>query len=255
MHRFLFPVIILLCFGCNDLKKSEEEFPVKSSTDWITYEGRIPVNENDYLYLELSMRPGNAGEGTYRLEELLRTQAGSEKVGSFRGSYSSFATPRGDIEIHFQGSSYPTGIRRTSTSADGKRIREEEYRVRDLVLRKDGDHRMIALDNANEPISVDLDDNLSKRTSTIFTVEGTFAHVGDSAVFYEVNTERVWPVSKQGEYALAIRQYYELANLKNEGVYLKGTGFSIDQLNLKGERKESLVLKKIISMSKTQSTE
>jgi hypothetical protein len=254
MHRFYFSVIIV-CVGCNDLKKSDEEFPVKSTTDWITYEGRIPINENDYLYLELSMLPGNPGEGLYRLQESLRTPAGTDNVGSFKGSYTSFAKPGGQIEIHFQNSSYPTGIRRTSKSADGKRIREEEYRVRDLVLLKEGDHKMIALDNANEPISLDEDDNLCKRTSTIFTVEGTFAHVGDSAAFYEVNTERVWPVSKQGEYALAIRQYYELADLKNEGVYLKGTGFSIERLSSNGGKKETLVLKKIISMSKTQTTE
>lgn len=254
MPRLLFLLVSISFLGCSDLKKSDEEFPVKSTTDWIAYEGRIPVNDKDYLYLELAMLPGNPGEGSYKLRESLKTDAGIEKVGEFRGSYTTFATT-GEIEIHFQNSSYPSGIKRTYKSADGKRIREEEYRVRDLVLRKDGDYKMIALDNANEPISMEDDDNLSKRTSTVFTVEGTFAHVGDSSVFYEVNTNQVWPVSKQGEYDLAIRQYHQLANLKNEGVYLKGTGFSIHQLTANGKNKESLVFKKIISMSSSQSTE
>jgi hypothetical protein len=249
MTRFLSLLLAVSVLGCSDTKKSDEEFPIKSTADWITYEGRVPVNDKDYLSLELSMLPGNPGEGIYKLEESMKTESGNEKIGSFKGTYATFLKPDGSIEVHIQNSSYPSGIKRTYTSPDGKRIREEHYRVHDLVLRKDGDYKMIALDNSNEPISLEPDDNLSKRTSTVFTVEGTFAHVGDSSVFYEINTERAWPVSKQGEYDLAIRQYYELANLKNEGVYLKGTGFSIHQLTAKGKNKESLVLKKIISMS------
>lgn len=255
MSRFLFLLVSIFLLSCGDSKKSDEEFPVKSVADWITYEGRIPVNDKDYLHLELTMLPGSPGEGSYRLQESLKTDAGIETVGGFNGTYTTFATSAGELEIHFQNSSYPSGIKRTYRSPDGKRIREEEYRVRDLVLRKDGDYKMIALDNANDPISLSDDDNLSKRTSTVFTVEGTFAHVGDSSVFYEVNTNQVWPVSKQGEYDLAIRQYHQLANSKNEGVYLKGTGFSIHQLTSKGKNKESLVFKKIISMSSSQATE
>jgi hypothetical protein len=248
MFRYFF---VMFCFltACNNLTRSEEEFPVKSTSDWITYEGRIPVNEKDNLYLEVGMLPGSPGEGYYKLEEFLETAGGTEKTGSFKGNYTTFSTSVGEIEIHFQNSSYPTGVKRRYTSPDGKRIREEDYRVRDLVLQKDGDYKLIALDNSNEPISLEDNHNLSKRTSNVFTVEGKFAHVGDSSVFYEINTNQTWSVSRQGSYELATRQYHQLANSKNEGIYLKGTGFSIRQIDSRGRGKESLVFKKIITMT------
>jgi hypothetical protein len=247
LRYFLFMICVLS--ACNEARRSDEEFPVKSSSDWITYEGRIPVNEKDNLYLEVTMLAGSPGEGYYKLEEFLETPGGTEKTGSFKGNYITFAAPSGEIEVHFQNSSYPTGIKRRYTSPDGKRIREEDYRVRDLVLKKDGDYKLVALDNSNEPISLDENHNLSKRTSNLFTVEGKFAHVGDSSVFYELNTNQTWPVSRQGAYELATRQYHQLANEKNEGIYLKGTGFSIRQIDAKGRAKESLVFKKIITMT------
>ncbi len=248
MFRFFFASLIALT-ACSDLKRSEEEFVTKHDSEWITYEGRIPVNDADNLYLEVSMLPGSPGEGQYKLQEYLETTSGLERVGAFKGTYTTFSKPSGDIEIHFQNSSYPTGIKRTYRSPDGKRIREEDYRVRDLVLRKDGDFRLIALNNSGEPISLESDHNLSRRTSIIFTIEGQFAHVGDSSVFYEMNTDHSWPVSRQGLYALATRQYHQLANAKNEGIYLKGTAFSIRQVDRRGRAKEALVFKKIITMT------
>jgi hypothetical protein len=250
---FLFTVAGIT--GCSDLKKHEENFPTKDATEWITYEGRVKINDSDFLIMELAMASGNPGEGSYTLREWLKTDAGTQSVGSFKGSYTTFSTPSGTIDIHFHNSAYPSGIKHTYKSLDGKRIREEEYRSRDLVLRKDGDHRLIALDNANEPISLESDENLSKRTSIVFTVEGTFAHLGDSSVFYETNTGHVWSVAKQGEYYLATTQYHQLTGAKNDGVYLKGTGFSIHHTTAAGKEKEMLVFKKIIGMSAAQQSE
>ena len=170
-------------------------------------------------------------------------------MGAFTGNYATFSTAEGGIEIHLQKSSYPTGVKRSYASPDGKRIREENYRIRDLVLKKDGDYKLLVLDNSNDPISLDENFNLSKRTSNIFTVEGKFAYVGDSSVFYETNTNQRWSVSRQGAYYLATRQYHQLANSKFEGIYLKGTGFSIRQMDSRGRAKESLVFKKIITMT------
>lgn len=248
MYRYSLFLLVIFT-ACNDLKRSEEEFPVKTTTDWITYEGRVPVTDKDNLYMEITMLPGNAGEGHYRFDEFFETPTDVNKIGSFTGIYSSFSTPSGEIEIHFQNSSYPQGIRYRYPSLDGKHIREQEYRVRDLVLRNDGGHKLIALDNANQPISLDERHNLSKRTSTVFTIEGKFAHVGDSSVFYEMNTKQVWPLSRQGAYELATRQYYQLADMKNEGIYLKGTGFSVREVDQRGHRKEALVIKSIIAMT------
>lgn len=248
MPRCFF-LIALTLIACDDSKKSDEEFPVKSTSEWIAYEGRIPVDEKNFLYLEVAMMPGNPGEGYYRLEEVLETPGGAQKMGTFKGTYSSFSRPDGEIEIHFQNSAYPSGVKRRYTSPDGKRIREEDYRVRDLVLQKDGDYKLIALDNSGDAIALDENFNLSKRTSHVFTVEGKFAHVGDSSVFFEMNTNQTWSVSRQGSYELATRQYHQLATSKNEGIYLKGTGFSIRQVDARGRSKESLVFKKIITMT------
>lgn len=255
MRKFLLLLAGMVVVGCGDLKRGDEEFPIKSAGEWITYEGRVPLNDNDYLHMEVSMLPGNPGEGIYTLQETLKTETGSDNVGSFKGTYSTFSNSSGDIEVHFQNSVHSSSMKRTWRSDDGKRIREEQYRVGDLILRKDGEHKLIALDNSHQPISLDPDDNLSKRTSFVFTVEGTFAHVGDSSVFYEVNTNQVWPVAKQGEYYLATRQYHELANLKNQGVYLKGTAFSIHGLSSKGRPRDVLVFKKIIAMNAPQTSE
>lgn len=248
MTRFL-SMIVLVVSGCIELKKSEEEFPIQNNTDWITYEGRVPINDKNNLYLEVSMLPGNPGEGYYQLEEFLETPFGTEKMGVFKGTYTTFSKPNGEMQVHFQNSAYPTGIRRSYPRPDGKLIREENYRVLDLVLKKDGDFKLIALDNSQDPITVEDNFNLSKRTSDVFTVEGTFAHVGDSSVFYEINTKKTWSVSRQGSYYVATRQYHELANKKNEGIYLKGTAFTIRQPDARGRGKERLVFKKIIAMT------
>ncbi|HEY0740208.1 MAG TPA: hypothetical protein VGD40_02065 [Chryseosolibacter sp.] len=254
MYKCFF-VLLALATACNDLKRSEEEFPVKTTSDWITYEGRVPVTDKQNLYMEIAMLPGNAGEGYYQLDEFLETPTDVSKIGSFKGVYSSFSTPSGELEIHFQNSSYPEGITYRYPSLDGKRIREQEYRVRDLVLRKEGDDKLIAVDNANQPISLDERHNLSKRTSHLFTIEGKFAHVGDSSVFYETNTKQVWPLSRQGAYELATRQYYQLSDVKNEGIYLKGVGFSVREVDERGHRKEALVIKSIIAMTSSPISE
>lgn len=248
MYRF-YCVLLLIASACNDLKRSEEEFPAQMTSDWITYEGRVPVTDEHNLYMEISMLPGNAGEGYYRFDEFLETPTEVNKIGSFKGIYSNFSTPSGEIEVHFQNSSYPEGIRYRYPSLDGKRIREQEYRIRDLVLRLDGGQKLIALDNGNQPISMDERHNLSKRTSNLFTIEGKFAHVGDSSIFYEMNTKQVWPLSRQGAYELATRQYYQLSDVKNEGIYLKGIGFSVREVDERGYRKEALVIKSIIAMT------
>lgn len=250
-----FLVLLAIATACTDLKRSEEEFPVQTTSDWITYEGRVPVTDKENLYMEISMLPGNAGEGYYRLEEFLETPTDVNKIGSFKGTYSNFSTPSGELEIHFQNSSYAEGIAYRYPSLDGKRIREQEYRVRDLVLRNDGGNKLIALDNANQPISLDERHNLSKRTSHLFTIEGKFAHVGDSSVFYETNTKQVWPLSRQGAYELATRQYYQLSDVKNEGIYLKGIGFSVREVDKRGHRKEALVIKSIIAMTSSPISE
>jgi hypothetical protein len=253
MLRFLLLLLTFISFSCENARKSDEEFPLKASPDWITYEGRIPLTDNDNLYMELAMNAGAPGEGVYVLNEYLESEEGDQIAGTFKGAYTSFPSEGGGIDIHFQNSSYEKGFKRSYRSPDGKRIREEDYRVRDLVLTKQGDHKLIALDNSNEPITLEDDYNLSKRTSIVFTVEGQFAHVGDSSVFYEMNTGQSWSVSKQGKYDLAIRQYHQLANAKNEGVYLKGTGFSIQQERRNGVLKDFLVFKKILSMTSAPS--
>src|SRR4051812_36598914 len=96
-----FPVVVIFLSACNGGKPAEEEFPVEEASNWITYEGRIPMNDQENLYLEISMQSSGAGEGSYFLKEWLERQTGTEQVGSFHGEYSTFSTPDGNIEIHF----------------------------------------------------------------------------------------------------------------------------------------------------------
>lgn len=253
-YFFIFSLLI----SCNLQTKSEEDFPGEAEKGLFVYEGKIPLTETTSLYQVISLKPGrDPGEGYYTLDEFVEEDGGQRQVGSFKGNYSTFYDDgnENDIEIHFHNSSQLTGVARIYPIANGTRIREEQFRKKDLILRRRSDDLLTVLDYDHQPVSSDLRHNLSRRASPVFTVEGKFAHVGDSAVFYEVNTERTWPVSKMGVYDQAIRQYHQLANEKNEGIYLKATGYSINWKNGKHRSEEALVLRKVISMSSSPVSE
>lgn len=180
-------------------------------SEWMVYEGRIPLNENTHLYIALSMLPGDqTGEGSYRLEEFAETENVYTRASSFNGKYSTFF---GDFPeeavIQFINSAQPEGLRRSyltpgyqrnTTSSHRRVVREEPFRRTDLVVKRERKNRLIVLDQDLNPLSFDPAYNLTKRTSKLFTVEGYFRHNGDTADFFELNTREPWPVSKLGNY-------------------------------------------------------
>ena len=251
VHRLTATLAFSLLVSCSGKQKYDEQFPKEQISDWQTYEGRIPLSEKSSLYQILALRPtSNAGDGEYKLEEFVEEEGSQRPVSSFAGAYSTYYS--GDdqtvVEIHLHNSSQLTGVTRAYRIDNGKRIREEQFRRKDLMLMRKNDNTLIVLNYDHEPITKELSFNLSRRVSNVFTIEGKFAHVGDSSVFYEMNTEEVLPVAKLGAYDQAIRQYHQLANEKNEGVYLKGTAFLVNWPGRKGET-HAVVFKRIISMS------
>jgi hypothetical protein len=107
----------------------------------------------------------------------------------------------------------------------------------------------------SEPVSRDANHYIHKRSSDMFTIEGYFRHTGDSADFYEMNTEKRWAVSKAGAYIPAIQQYHQLSEEKFEPVYLKGVGYSINRPDESGKKIQALVIKRLLQMSSARNSD
>ncbi|HEX8041925.1 MAG TPA: hypothetical protein VF490_22420, partial [Chryseosolibacter sp.] len=239
--------------------------PPGEDNEWVVYEGRVPLGEKTFLYQELFMLPGNlAGEGRYRMSEYIEENDASTQVSSFAGNYATIygkgpeerlvalynSAHREGFKRTYLGNS-PLGDRLTATHI--RMIREERFRKTDLALRIQGRDRLVVLDQRLEPLTLEPEYNLVKRTSRLFTVEGYFSHRGDTSDFFEMNTKERWPVSKGGSYSQAIRQYHQLTTEKSEVTYLKAIGFSIRQPNRAGKESDVLVLKKVLEMASVPS--
>jgi hypothetical protein len=242
----------LLLSHCESKQKATEIFPVKSELThgWIVYEGFVPIAENQNLFIAVSMRAGDSGEGDYKLEEAIYTANVIEALPTLHGKYSSLvgATPE-EVIVYVHRSVREKPIKRIYPSVNGKKIREEFFRHTDLAFRRSGDGRLIVLNSNSEPLTLEPKFNLTKRISPLFTVEGYFAHTGDSSIFLEMNTNQRWPISKRGAYEEAVQGYYALTEKKFESVYLKAVGYSILDQDKNGRVVESLVLKRVLQMS------
>jgi hypothetical protein len=190
MTKKLF-ISFLILLSCNH-DKPAALFPVQATANGqrIVYEGRVPIGEGRFLYLELSLLPGSiAGEGHYALSETIEGDTGHLTFSSIKGIYStSFGHgPNGQgFIVHLQNSAVMEGVKRVYSTPTS--IREEHYRRTDLLLQSEGDDKLVLLDKESRPLTNEAEYNLRKRTSRVFTVEGYFAHKGDTAEFYEVNT-------------------------------------------------------------------
>ena len=258
---------VIYCFlvvmvSCENRGKIGEEFPdaIEDRESWISYEGRVPLSENSSLYIEVSMRPSNStGEGTYRLKEFVEGEHAASEPSSFTGNYSTLIgeTPEDRI-VQFHNSARSEGIKRTYkapgfvgniTDSHLSMIHEEPFRTTDLTVKAQGKNKLIVLDDALQVVSSEPEDNLVRRTSRLFTVEGQFRHNGFSADFREINTGETWVVSKYGDYSTAIRQNHQLTTRKFEFTYMKAIGFSIRDTVSKGKERDALVIRKVIQMT------
>ena len=256
--------VALVCFfSCHEERKADEKFPLFPGEDngWVVYEGRVPLGEKTFLYQEIFMLPGNLpGEGRYRIIEYIEENDASTQVSSFEGNYATiFGKGPEERVVVFYNSAHQEGFKRTYlghsplgdqlTATHIQMIREERFRKTDLALSVQGNARLVVLDQRFEPLTLEPEYNLVKRTSRLFTVEGYFSHRGDTSDFFEMNTQEWWPVSKGGSYRQAIRQYHQLTTEKFEVTYLKAIGFSIRQPNRAGIESDALVLKQVLQMS------
>jgi hypothetical protein len=260
MKLTAFPLLFFFFFSCDTHKRSKEQFPLQPEPldrGWIVYEGRIPLDDKRNLYLEVFMQPGNeAGEGTYRLTEAIEEENSGNTLPTLQGKYSTFyGTGQEDLVVHFHNSARIEDIKRTYYDPLSKTIKERSLRIADLTFQRRGEHTLVMLYQDSEPVSLESQHNLVKRTSRLFTVEGYFEHAGDSSAFFEMNTQEKWPVSKLGAYDLAISQYHLLAQEKSEGIYLKGIAFSVIRFGREGKPVDALVFKKIIQMTSSPRAE
>lgn len=260
MKNIIF-LLVMAIFSCRtEVKPDEQPADVARPTNaWSTYEGRVPLNETTDLYLELSMHDQNANkEGSFILKEYLEGDHVSTPAGSYAGKYSTlYGNVPGKILLQFHNSAHPEGFKRTYpyvsrgsiTGTSVKVIREEFFRNTDLVVMITGTNKLVVLDQHLQPVSLERELNLYKRTSRLFTIEGYFRHLGDTAEFVEMNTRERWPVSKLGDYYHAIRQYHQLTTNKFQVTYLKAVAFSIERAKIQQNGSDALVIKKVLQMS------
>lgn len=255
-------LILIGIFSCQtETKRAEISLPdLAADRLWMVYEGRVPLDANTNLHIELSMLPSTgSGEGHYQLKESTETGETMTSVSSFTGKYSSFygQTPD-EIYVQLHNSAHEKGLKRThsvrSSGGNGEpsrisMIREEVFRKTDLVVMIRSINMAVVVDDRMNPLTLEPYTNLTRRTSPLFTVEGYFRHNGDTADFAEMNTRETWAVSKRGEYLKAIRQYYQLTKKKFDVTYMKAIGFTIRHTDKEGKEVDALVLKKVLQMT------
>lgn len=266
----LFPMKNILCFiliatfSCDNSGNTPAvaSFPPEENASLFAYEGRVPLDEKRHLYIELSISEARqTGEGSFRLEEFLEEDNKRSPVASCVGNYSTlFGSNPEERLLQLHNTGHPKPLKRkylshgsggSRTSSNTRMIREEPFRGTDLALGIEGNNRLIVLNRDLQPVSLEREHNLIKRTSRIFTIEGYFRHNGDSADFHELNTEDTWAVTKFGDYQTAIRQYYQLTQRKFQVTYMKAIGFSISHIDKQGREVEALVIKKVLQMTST----
>jgi hypothetical protein len=252
---FLFVSCFFLC--CAPKESLQVDQDSEPNPEWSSYEGRIPLDDHRALVIELNLLASAIpSEGEYKLIEYIDDGSSINALSKLSGTYSSYQGGE-KVVVQLLNSSLGDVIKRTYYAKNEKgdvRYREENLRAVDMRLVREGDESFSVLATTLQPVSGNANDRIYKRTSMYFTIEGYFRHTGDSADFFEINTETRWAVTKMGAYNAAIRQYHELAQDKFQPVYLKGVGFSINRPDKQGNRVEALVIKKLVQMSSVSQT-
>jgi hypothetical protein len=223
-------------------------------SDNLVYEGRIPLGEERFLYMEVTLVPDNlSGDGKYYLKEWIEEKDAPPSLFSeLKGLYNAAHVQGADDQyllIQLQHSGNTSGVKRVFSIPGERKIRSATFRTDDLELQMSGQNLLIVLDGERQPITKDAVFNLLKRSSRLFTVEGYLTHRGDTADFLEMNTGEKLVVSKTGAYEEAIRQYHILRKDKYEPIYLKAVGYTVQVRNTRKKKIDALVLKKLLQMT------
>ena len=262
--KVIAPFVLIGSMSCQKTKPCAETFPIEDSgaRRWSVYEGKVPLNEETYLQIEVSMLPSEVlGEGAFRLTESLQVEDARQIVTKAEGRYSTiYGDGPENLIVHLHNSAHPTGFSRTylsrrggtNSNSPGKVLKEELFRQTELTLKSHGRNKLLVLDQHLEPVALDAEYNLFKRTSVLFTVEGYFRHNGDTADFFEINTQEKWPIAKLASYENACKEYHKLVKEKHEVTYMKATAYAINQFDQPEEEAvDALVFKKILQMTTT----
>jgi hypothetical protein len=222
------------------------EFDNESDFKVVSYEGDVLLDSEKYLHLTVDLFPSEDGDGEFCVTEYVRDKDISAPDQVKRGVYDIYHDQDERTIVILQRSALERPLRRTSLTKNGM-VRTENFRNNDLtfLLRED---RLELLDKG-EQISRSPQDLLYRRTTPEFTIEGYFMYSHDTAWIYETNTKIHWPLTKLGAFYQAARERNTLAQKKYDTTYLKATGYCIEWDLDKGERRNVLVLKKIIQTS------
>jgi hypothetical protein len=246
----LYPAIMVLLFCCQPENKEAEVFPsvYYDESNWVIYEGIIPLESGEEITMELSLRPGSPGlDSDYRLEEW-NQEHNSYMMG--RHSANKYTTLTGshpdEVIIKLHNSKINREIVFGSESPEELiRIQKSLDRTTDLFFKSKGNELVLVDDNFEEinPQKYSL-----IRRSKTFTVEGYVTFVNDTFEFFEMNTRENWALADRGLISKARSNYYSMAKEKFEGVYIKGLAYSVDYVSSSGKEIDALVLRNIYDM-------
>jgi len=247
----LFPIIFVVgLLSCSRSSRTvQEPFPnlLAPDLEWITYEGTLPSGNGQDLLVEIHLLPGAPGMHSYYklTEKLDSSEADRPFVMSTKsqGTYSVLSGSPGHNIVQI------TNRRRMNAVMLGKKFGHGEHVTGDLLLKSNGDHELVMV---NEDFQLVDPRFLLIRRSGLFTVEGYLTVVGDSAEYFERNTQKPWAVARFACYDKAVSSYHVLAKEKFEGVYLKALSYSVRQKDRNGREIDMLVFKRILRMGDTE---
>jgi hypothetical protein len=248
-YSLVLTIILSLPVSCRDSEKQDlpnNNFDTELNLSAVSYEGDILFDSGKYLHLVVDLFPSDDTEGEFQVTEYVRFNDIAASKQLKRGLYNIYHDGDKRTVMILQSSTLAHTLRRTSLTKEG-RIRIENFRDNDLTFLLREDH--LELLDGDEKISNNPEDFLYKRTTPEFTIEGYLMYFHDTAWIYETNTGIQWPLTKLGTFYQVARERNTLAKKKYDTTYLKATGYCIESVVGKNERRNVLVLKRIIQSS------
>lgn len=260
MRKWL--LFLSICLSCSSREESSHEQPVAyevpENEEWIVYEGVVRSDTGNDIKMELSLLQNAAGmESEYKTKEeyissqddrLLTTRKGKYSIlyGSGSDMVITLNEAAGQLLVWQQGAGYSINPKLPSEKALAN------AKVGKLAFKtgRNSNELVLLAENSN-PISDDDRYTLKKR-SILFTVEGFVTVSPSTSDFFESNTRESWVIARSGCYDEVAVRYLELAQEKNEGIYLKGIAFYIEDADSTGTEVKKLVIKKVITMKSHQ---
>lgn len=238
--------LMLLSFFMACSTKEDTQNPVvyeePKNDKWIVYEGVVRSIAGNDVKIQLSLLQNSVDmESEYRTEEEYTDTNERTFFRRQRGKYSILYGSGTDILITLH-ESFRHPAEQISAETDLGKLSFRSGR---------NSNELILLDENASPVSQDERYTLKSR-SIIFTVEGFVTISPTGSDFFEFNTQENWKVIKRGSYSAVVNGYIEKSREKNEGIYLKGVAYYVEDIDSAGADVKNLVIKRIISMKSHQ---